>query len=281
MRGLELQNTLQGLEQVFTKFGINTDSIGFYDSDSFLRAERLSSIFLENYAAFVQMQRYSESYINKATLEIPFIAKILHEELVKDGRLGACIDASIVLSRILEREGFWNFIAKGSLTINFPLIAMLENRYFWSVDFGEFAAAHAWVVAPPFNIIDITIQQQPFFKGEEKWLPPYIFQQNHKACKIQEQDIISPNARQVMKIRGIRGSLLPHTKSNWKEFTKIFQANLIEMNGLTLKYSPVGIAAPDEPLERVGTLNLSGRKGIELYKDLIVPSLKEFRKENS
>jgi hypothetical protein len=29
------------------------------------------------------------------------------EELVKDGRLGACIDIGMILSRILEEEGFW------------------------------------------------------------------------------------------------------------------------------------------------------------------------------
>ena len=37
---------------------------------------------------------------------IPVIAKLVWEELVKDGRLGARIDIGMILSRILEEEGF-------------------------------------------------------------------------------------------------------------------------------------------------------------------------------
>lgn len=278
MKDFSLQSTLPELEQLFSRFKIKTDEVGFYDDDAFLDAERLSPTFLENYSAYVQLKKYPEAYIKKAATEIPFIAKILHNELVKDGRLGACVDASIVLSRILEREGFWNHIVKGSLTMKFPPEAKLEDRYFWSVDFGEFSAAHAWVVAPPFNVVDVTIQQQPFFKDEGKWLPPYIFQSDYKVCQINEWDIISPDARRMMKMQGIRGNLLQNTKENWKEFVSVFKPNMVTVGELSLKYIPAGIAAPDEPLERVGTLNLSGRKGLEIYNDLIVPRLKELRK---
>lgn len=276
MKETELQSTLPELENLFSLFNIDIKTIGFYDDPNFLRVENSSPSFLENYAAFVQSRIYSEAYIKKAALEIPFIVKILHDELVKDGRLGACVDASIVISRILEREGFWNYIVKGSLTIKFPPEAKLENRYFWSVDRGEFAAAHAWVSAPPFNIIDITIQQQPFFKDEGKWLPPYIINSGYSACKIEDEDVISPELRILMR-RSIKGDLLPHTKENWNHFIGVFKSNLVQIHELALKYIPIGISAPDEPLERVGTLTLSGKKGGEIYKDLIIPRLKELR----
>lgn len=280
MKGTELQSSILELEEVFMRFGIDTNSPGFYDGSSFLAVERSSSSFLENYAAYVQLREYQEAYIKKATIEIPFIAKIIHEELIKDGRLGACVDASIVISRILEKEGFWNYLVKGSLTIEFPEEAKLEDRYFWSVDHGEFTAAHAWVVAPPFNIIDITVKQQPFFKGEEKWLPPFMIHSDYNSCIVEDKDVISPDLRLIMK-REFKGKLLPHTKENWNQFVKIFKPNLVSVDGLKLKYIPVGISAPDEPLERVGTLNLCGRRGIELYNDLILPQLSKLRKADA
>jgi hypothetical protein len=277
MKDSGFKSTLPELEREFSLRKINTESVGFYDEPNFLIAERRSPAYLENYAAYVELKNYSDTYIKKAAKEIPFIAQLLHTELVKDGRLGACVDTSLVLGRILEHEGFWNYLVKGSLTIKFPTEAKLENRYFWSIDTTQFAAAHAWVVAPPFNIIDITVKQQPFFKGEEKWLPPFVIHSDYKSCNINEDDIISPEARMIMKMQGMKGALLPHTKDNFGAFIRVFKPNLVEIESLTLKYMPAGISAPDEPLARITSLNLSGKLGFEIYDELIKPKLSEFR----
>jgi hypothetical protein len=54
---------------------------------------------------------------------------------------------SIALSKIIEAEGYWNYIVKGSLSIDFPPEAKLKDRYFWSYDLGfKYAAAHAWLL---------------------------------------------------------------------------------------------------------------------------------------
>ena len=158
---------MTALEKHFKKLNIDYNSIAFYDSNEFLKQEQKNNRFLELYANYVNEKKYSIEYIERAKKEIPLIAKILNQELKKDGRLGACIDISIVLSRILEKEGYWNYLTKGSLTIDFPIESKIETKYFWSVDDGEFQSGHTWVVAPPFNVIDIALRQQPY-KGEEQ-----------------------------------------------------------------------------------------------------------------
>lgn len=185
------------------------------------------------------------------------------------------------MGRILEREGFWNYLVKGSLTIGFPPNSKLEDRFFWSVDVKEFAVGHAWVVVTPFKIVDITIKQQPFYKGDEKWLPPYVIHSDYKSCNIEEKDIISPEAGMAMRMQGIRGNLLLHTKENFQAFIKVFKPNLVEIDSVKLKYMPAGISAPDEPLERIISLNLTGKLEFEIYQEVIKPQLLELRKSTN
>jgi len=141
---------------------------GFYDHQRFLRAEGVDPAFIQKYARYIESQEYDEAYLTRCRREIPEIARIVWEELIADGRLGACIDIGMILSRILEREGFWNYMVKGSLTISFPEATGHPRRrfYSWDVVARAFDAAHAWIVAPPYAIVDIsskaaTVSGQP------------------------------------------------------------------------------------------------------------------------
>lgn len=269
------------LESEFAKHGIDFSLIGFYDDPSFLRIEHNQPNFLENYAKFVNSRVYSNEYIERACIEVPFISQILHDEIVKDGRMGACVDVSIVLSRILEREGFWNYIVKGSLTIEFPEELGIANKYFWSVDMIEegttIAAAHAWIVAPPYRVIDLTVNQQPYKGGEGKHLPSFICCKEYALFKIAEIDLISPDASAFLASKGVKGNKLKHVKENFSDFIHSFKPCLVELNSVKFKYTTIAISAPDEPLERVKTLILRGKLGIEIYNEIVKPRLSELR----
>jgi hypothetical protein len=110
--------------------GVDCNNPGFYDHPNFLKVEAQFPEFLNNYARFVQQRHYDDDYLERARREIPVIARVLYEELLRDGRQGACVDMSGVLSRILEREGLWNFAVKGSLTVSFPRGSGMGDRYF-------------------------------------------------------------------------------------------------------------------------------------------------------
>jgi hypothetical protein len=140
---------LRALESDFRRRGIDTSTPGFYDHPAFVAAEQRDNTFLNRYARYVDVRQHPEDYIHRASVEIPVIAETLHGILVQDARQGACVDMSGVLSRTLDREGFWNYVVKGSLTITFPTHSGIGQRYFRTVDRGNFVAGHAWVVAPP------------------------------------------------------------------------------------------------------------------------------------
>lgn len=140
--------------------GISTANPGFFDQPAFRAAEEGDPEYLCNYARFIDARHYTPEYLDRARREIPEIAEPLHQALKRDGRLGACIDLSMVLSRILEREGFWNYMVSGCLTQTFPSKYGFPPRYIWAVDRGNAKAPHVWVVAPPFLVVDLTVSMQ-------------------------------------------------------------------------------------------------------------------------
>ncbi|HHV86869.1 MAG TPA: hypothetical protein GXX42_13840 [Petrimonas sp.] len=267
------------LETEFTTAGIDFSKVGFYDDPNFLICEQRNHRYLETYAEYVLTKKYAPEYIERAKKEIPFIANLLNEELIKDGRLGACIDISIGLSRILEQEGFWNYIPKGSLTIDFPAATKIQKKFFYTANFGNFDAGHVWVVAPPFTVIDLSVKQQPYQDKAAEYLPNFICSTSEIGTKANDSDIISPEGIVYMKMHGINNGM-NHIKPDWKEFLVKFKSIEVKENNVVLKYITTGISAPDMPIEKVETLRVSGRITIEIYNDIIIPKLKEFRESN-
>ena len=265
------------LENIFQRFHIDYKKPGFYDSQEFLFQEQRDHSFLEKYAEYVNVQTYPSTYLDRASREIPFIAQLLHQELIKDGRLGACVDVSMVLSRILEREGFWNYTTKGSLTITFPKNSGLEKKYFWTVDNGEHSAGHSWVVAPPFTVIDLTLKQQPYKQNEQKLVSDYICSEQKIEASIDEIDVISPSILLDAEMQGFTGNKLKFVSTNFLNISERFPALQIEKENNFYKYVTVAISASEDPLETITTLKLSNRIGIEIYNDLILPELLKLR----
>lgn len=229
------------MEQIISDFKRNKIDIskpGFYDEPNFLKVEQRNPEYLNNYARFVQEKTYSYEYLDKARKVIPLIAKELHKELLKNGRKGACINLSMVLSRILEREGFWNYIVKGSLTISFPNGSGIGDRFFWSIDHGEFSAGHAWVVAPPFGVIDLTIKQQERDSKELKYLPEFIMSEVLTPELATVEDIISPEIRQMLQAQGlIYGNMPSIINPTLDKVLATFKSGSIELKILNLNIS--------------------------------------------
>lgn len=262
------------LEQEFSRLGIPTNSPGFYDHPSFLEREKSQSDFLELYASFVEKRHYDPDYLEYSRGVIAKSAEILHKELAQDGRLGACIDTSMVLSRILEREGVWNYCAKGSLTLEFPSQNAIPNLYLWPVNKGEFQAAHAWLVAPPFLLVDIAVKYQPYMHDVAKYLPNKVVVEEALQSRASEDDLFSPYARAQFQARGVpQGFLIAKVIPHLPRFWSVFPPRMIDAGNARIKYTPTGISASDRPLEEITSLVLSGRTGIEIYKDLIQPAL--------
>lgn len=276
---VDFSNPFDIISSDFLGNGIDVSEPGFYDHPAFISVEKKYPKYLNNYARYVQTQNYSSEYLDRAKKEIPFIAKVLHEELVKDGRLGACIDISMVLSRILEMEGYWNYIVKGALTLIFQPDSGIRTKHYWPIDFTNAQAGHVWVAAPPFNIIDITIKQQPFHEGEERFLPDYVIEEGYDIATVEFNDIFSPEARLYLrKSQGIiESKLIPYGAPEAAKVINVFKPYYIQQASVKMKYITVAISAPDSPLKNMKNLCLLGRYGDSIYKEIIIPSLKEFR----
>lgn len=273
---IPFKETFENQQAFFRKHLINTNNPGFYDDSNFLKLEQLNPAILNNYASFVKQRKYDENYVKMVEEKLPIICNILHEELLKEKRQGACIDMSMALSRILESEKIWNYAVKGSLTITFSKGSFIGTKYFWTIDQGEFAAAHAWLVVPPFNIVDLAIKEQPYKDQEKKYLPDTILQKQTKLSEVDLEDIIEPNILLDLKkiYRNNTVKIMSHISENMTQFSHFFVPEIFEKQDTKFKYTPVGIAAPDVLLEDLTGLKLNGMYPQQIYKELIKPKLK-------
>lgn len=256
----------------FEESGINTSVPGFYDQDAFKEGEVANPHYLYNYARFVRTREYDQDYLQKAEKIIRVTADILLDELERDGREGACVDLNIAFSRILEREGVWNHFVNGSLVIDGPADRVAG---LYSIDFGEQVAGHGWLHAPPFDVIDLTLGQQPYPSSVDRTIiPKTILEKTLTPLSLEASDIFSP-----AKLEEAARSGVPLSASAFERdpafayFVPLFPGNLIKRNGLTFRYNPVAINASSEPLEGIINYPMNGRTAKEIYEQTIQPRL--------
>jgi hypothetical protein len=262
------------LEKEFDDLAIPIASPGFYDHPKFVQKEKQQDDYLNLYASFVNKRTFDSEYLSHAREIIPRISNLLYHELVADGRQGACIDISMVLSRILENEGIWNYIVKGALRINLPTECNVPDLFLWPIDKGEFQAGHAWLIAPPFGVVDISLKSQPYPYDVIEYLPDTIHVNDFDYPRVDEDELFSPEAQAFFKRKGITKDLLvaqvlPYLNPFWTVFPPVE----FSMAQVRLKYIPTGISASEDPLEEIKSLQLSGKTGIEIYLDIIKPQL--------
>ena len=262
------------IREDFLQRNIPIERPGFYDHPKFMAVEKIYPEYLNNYARFVHYRQRSKDYDQLVKKKALIIAKIFHEKLKLNGRLGACIDISGLISRALEEEGIFNFVVKGSLTIDFPKKSKITRKYFWSVASGEFTAAHAWVVAPPLYVIDASVQLQPYSDDEAKHLPNLICSEAPKGPKGTLEDVVAPEVRAYALRMGIPATrVLDRVSPGTSAFMNIFPARVEVYENTTLKFVPVAVTAPDLPFKEMEAMNFNGKTGYEVYKEEIIEQL--------
>lgn len=254
------------IHQDFAARKIPTETPGFYDHPAFMAHERTYPKYLNHYARFVHERPRTAEYDAHVRRVVPIVAAVYHDQLKKNGRLGACVDISALISRALEREGVWNFIVKGSLTIRFPSTSGIGTRYFWSVDTNQFVAAHAWVAAPPFFIVDVSARMQPYAGNEKHYLPDVVCEEGERLADATLNDIVAPAVRMQLSARGIPESKqLQHASPSTPAFIATFPTRLVGFEETELKYIPVATTAPDLPFERMQSMSFGGKSGYDVY----------------
>jgi len=268
----------------FIKQGIQIDKPAFYDSKPFLKVENQNEFYRYNYARFVQTRPYSNEYLIKARNEIRFISELLNQELIKDGQKGACIDTSLILSRMLEKEGFWNFPVSGKLTIKFPKCSKTPYLYFEPTN-NIPDCSHTWLFAPPFKVLDITIKQQKYTKDIESFIPNTIFSETMNNCQIEPRDIYIKDLNKHKNKGKSNAKLMKPFNNHYGEFINTFKPYIINYQKTIFKYIALNITLPGSTLEEVNDLNsndifrINDNNGLQIYNNIILPQLKEYREK--
>jgi hypothetical protein len=257
----------------FTEAGIPTDIPGFYDHPAFAEIVSQNPEYLNNYARFVMEQPYSPAYLKHAEATLHTVCDIFHKELVADGRLGACIDMTLVLSRILDKLGVWNFPVFGSLTSTYPAESGIPQGFYWTVDHSIIDAGHAWLYAPPFTVIDITFGRQYYNPGLERYHPETVFSKESTDVPVNIEDICSSSILMEMDAQGLPWNLegLFTTHPHFEPFFKMFPRTVVTKDGAEHKFVPVSIGPTEIPLEEMSELRLCGKFGHEIFEEKIRP----------
>ena len=263
----------ESLRAEFLRRGIPVDAPGFYDHPAFLKLKAEDPEAMSAYARYVLERPYAPEYPALAETTIHIVSGILYRELVLDGRLGACIDLSMVMSRILDRLGVWNFVVNGAVTTVYPEESGLTNGYYWPIHKSAAQAGHAWVCAPPFSVIDMTIGRQPQEFHPHDFVPDFVYSKERADFPVYIDDLCSEAVRAEMAARGVPISLegLFQEHPRLRSFLAAFPGTLYSHNGALYEYIPFEIIESIGPLEAITDLCLSGKYGHQIWQEKIAP----------
>lgn len=198
---------LRDLERRFASLGVRLDGPGADLSPAFMRAEASDPELLHAYGRFIALRPRDAAYDDFVRDRVKSLADFLHACVMNDSREGACIDASMALGRMLDAEGVWNFLVKGSVKVTFP--DELGSQYLWTLmQHGNPATAgHVWVCAPPFQIIDITLAKQPYPQKLKQHVGGYVLGEKPRRGSFTASDFAEPEVLEAMVAEGVPPTL--------------------------------------------------------------------------
>jgi len=260
------------LGEKFRQFGIDTSCPGFYDDPKFIAAQAGNPTLLEDYAEFVLTRPCDAAYLSRARQVTADMAEFLYGKLVADGRLGACIDCSGGMLRMLERKGIWCYMATGGLRLEFVAETGIPTLRFhpFMPENSPAVAAHGWLSAPPFHIVDIAISRQPVDARANKFLPRYVLAETVRPGTYDRLELIEPDYLQsTMAIAGWPPTVEEMNASipDFQLVAAKFGVVDVPYEQVTLTYIPCYITVPDNPLEGIRSLCLSGKFPGDLYQE--------------
>ncbi len=257
------------------QLGIDTTQFGFFDQPAFLEAERRDGAFLEQYASWVQTRPRTADYDARVRRIVPRLAELLADLFEREEMQRSCVHVSSMMQRILDRLGVWSFGVKGSM------IAVVARENLWRgqamrdvPDFHGAELGHAWVVAPPFVIVDGTIRlQNPVGDPMNAFIPPTVAVEDAPLIKPTLDDVVSAELQALYQKReGQLDSRLHHRlEPKLNAFGRTFPSREVRFGDLALRYVPVAVRISDVGLEEI---NAAGEKlrGDDVWNNHVAPA---------
>lgn len=266
----------QLLDHTLHQMGIDTSQFGFYDQPAFVESERKDPSLLELYARWIKARPRDAAYEQHVREIVPRVAEALADAFRKDNFIGSCVPAAMMLSRILDRLEVWSFGVRGSLILEHQ-----ENKLWRGLqviddpDFPNAALGHAWVVAPPYKIVDASIALQRW-AGDlmAEYVPPYVLVENDaRIVRPEVTDIVSMpvQAKYAASEGRVDPDLHHRLQPGLKLFGRYFPALETITATLRLRYVPVAVSVSDVPLEEINSEGSSGRSGAAIWTEVVAP----------
>jgi hypothetical protein len=262
--------TYAEIKEDFENRNIPIDSPGFYDHPNFLLIEEKNASYLSNYAKFVNDRPREASYDEFVKKTVPLVAATYHEKLIAQDKMVTSVDISNLISKALDRIGIWNYVVKGSITVDFPSASDIAKRHFWSIDYDGFKTDIGWVVAPPFYVVDVTLKLQDFSKAETEHLVSINCAEANSIIEPDIEDIMTPDACSLLASHNLPQSkyfdvISPQTG----HFIKVFPAREVLSGDTQIKYIPLSVSASDLPFEQMTSIKFDGQTGYEIFENEI------------
>lgn len=271
------QTSQMQIEEWFVRRDIDPSSPGLHDSAAFLSAEQQDPKALNMVARLVEARAYSSDYLFAAEKKVRVAADAVWRRVARDGSTGLCVVASGILSRILDELGVWNYTAKANLAVYFPKSMSREPRYFYSIDFGHFTAAHAIVVAPPFTVVDVTVKYQQYDKkAMPQALPDMAMTKEFRPYRLSPEELISPEVREALSMQEMSiERFLNRDHPDMLELMKYLPSREITFGETRLGYGLVAVGGYQEPLRDLKwqTCCIDDMTPIEIYEHDVLPRL--------
>lgn len=264
------------LDAELTALGIDTSRHGFYDQEPFVAEMAKNPAFIENYARWVDLRPRNAAYEARVRQIVPQLCDLMLASLKADNWEGACVEAASMMIRMLDRLGIWSYGILGSTTF---VVEPEDIRCgFYRHDFQDFQDAvlgHAWMVVPPFNLIDATVSQQCW--GDDpvrQFLPKFIATDAVLPMQPDVSDVVSRRMRDYFSQLDdfLDPDLHLRLQPNLPDFSAHFPPVLFEEGHLQTRYVPINIHLPEAPLEELNRDGCNGRPALEIWRDMVAPA---------
>lgn len=275
MSNKAIPQDLATIERIFHKRGIRANEPAFYNDERFIRAESADPSFLEFYGAYVRLRPRTTEYDEHVRAVLPRVVDVVAEEIRRDGQKGVCIDGSMMLMKMLEAQGIWCYGMNGALTIESPELP--SPTHFWPMDV-EKVAGHVWLVAPPFEIVDVSLACQLYRRGEEKFLPTHLVAETGKRVICSAEDYCSSEVllRARLQFGAVSADMHVRLDPSLKRRLAFFPSYEIKLGTATLRYCAGGVSASDAPdIHAITSRRWNGRLAGEMYEQVVVPAMAE------
>ncbi|HEV2553227.1 MAG TPA: hypothetical protein VGV17_05665 [Bosea sp. (in: a-proteobacteria)] len=256
------------LQATFDRLGIDTSQPGFYDDPAYVQHEQSSPLFTEAYAEWVMLRSRTAEYDARALDIVPRVADLIEARLIRHEWNGGCIAVTGIMTRILDRLGIWNAPISGSAAA----YVGHDSRHFAVNDVHDgpgFDTGHMWIMAPPYDIIDLTLHYQRW-QGDkfQSHIPNQILATRTELVRPRVRDMVAP---EVLHDYGHDPETFPIPRDQKRVLTT-FPARRFVWNATDIRYVPAGIRVQDGGLERVNIDENQGVSAQRIWDEDMVPA---------